>query len=270
MAKPATRTRPPTGNQQFRWRTAVLSACCKEGSVTISCGAPRRRPPQVSHGVRWDSHSRTLTAKWISPRAPRVPVQTVTHGEPPAIAGRISLIVHVNASLLTTCYSPHLCKAGVWHGVPCHPRATRGGHRRSTKVTPDHRWPQAKACSRLGGFPSFQPITGGLRGLELRDGPTDERLGGGSPGGAGFPSRHPESPRQLRRRNGVPASLASSYAGSSRWGRRWSNCPSGLLASWSLASGHFVSRGSRGASGSVRVGAAWLSSWTRSAGPVPG
>ena len=45
-------------------------------------------------------------------RAPHVPVRTLTHGETPALAGRISLTVHVNTSLPTPCYRPHLCTAG--------------------------------------------------------------------------------------------------------------------------------------------------------------
>jgi len=59
--------------------------------------------------------------------APRVPVHTGTHGEPPAMADRISLFVHLNDSLLTPCHCPHLCTAGVRHGAPCHTRATRRG-----------------------------------------------------------------------------------------------------------------------------------------------
>jgi hypothetical protein len=44
-------------------------------------------------------------------RAPCVPVPTGTHGEPPALADRRSLIVHRNTSLLTPRDGPLLCKA---------------------------------------------------------------------------------------------------------------------------------------------------------------
>jgi hypothetical protein len=53
----------------------------------------------------------TLVCSVILARAPRLPVLTGTHGESPAMAGRILLTVHGNTSQLTSCDSPLLCKA---------------------------------------------------------------------------------------------------------------------------------------------------------------
>jgi len=66
----------------------------------------------------------------------------------PAMTDRISRTMHQNASQFTQRYRPHVCKAGVCQGAPCHLPATRGGKQRSSGVTPDHSRPAGQSLDQ--------------------------------------------------------------------------------------------------------------------------
>jgi hypothetical protein len=100
-------------------------------------------------------------------RTPCVPIPTGTHGESPALADKNSLIVHGNASQLTSRDSPRLCKAVL---------------DLLREPAPNQEMPSPGGCSYVKSVSAGDQELSSPGGLVCRDGgASSRRLPGGLP-----------------------------------------------------------------------------------------
>ena len=136
-AAPAPETSNPRSGRRELRRAPPCFPATTTRTTTVSASTTWRRPTREAGGAaNGDLGSGPSRARSHG-----------THGEPPTRADKILQTTRQHSSQLTQRYDPLLCTAGSGT-VPCHSRATKGGQRRSTGVTPDRGWPQVKAWVR--------------------------------------------------------------------------------------------------------------------------